>query len=386
MLSLPTTHPAAQLQHTPLKSPGADDGAKSLVKQVYIEYSVVGTCEGAVSECAWEGKGERCVFCSVLICVAVVQILDADDIPFRSDVREYRNRSDTCESTQESRYTVFLFPLFTILSFLLSIHPFLRILVPRWKYHSTTPPRVLFVFSPVDCSTGRSTCPVYLSPFPLAFFDFVTRSFLSTFSPGCDADQAFCFLESSVVDGTTSLLVDAGAESGVRDGEGRGVVGDRGRCFWFMRFFSFSFRFSSHFLLSFSMLLIHLGFLWFISFDFLCVRRFGSFSIWWSICCVLHSFLRFCRRSSSSGWFERIRQSTVVRFRFPFLSFGVFFFHFVVFDCSIVVLELWLDAGSVLCIHFVLFFSSLLFLFLCLSFFSPLPLPLPFACIRYAMF
>jgi len=31
----------------------------------------------------------------------------------------------------------------------------------------------------------------------------------------------------------------------------------------------------------------------------------------------------------------------------------------VVFDCSIAVLELWLDAGSVLCIHFVLFFSSL---------------------------
>jgi len=77
VLSLPTIHPAAQLQHTPLKSPGADDAAKSVVEQLYVECSAVGTCEGAVGECAWEGKGER-----FLICVTVVQILDADDIPF----------------------------------------------------------------------------------------------------------------------------------------------------------------------------------------------------------------------------------------------------------------------------------------------------------------
>lgn len=49
----------------------------------------------------------------------------------------------------------------------------------------------------------------------------------------CDADWALCFLESSTVDGTMPLLVDAGAKSGVRDREGRGVMGDRGGCFDF---------------------------------------------------------------------------------------------------------------------------------------------------------
>ena len=47
--SLPTTHPAAQLQHTPLKSPGADHGAKSVVEQVYVEYCV-GMCKGVLGK------------------------------------------------------------------------------------------------------------------------------------------------------------------------------------------------------------------------------------------------------------------------------------------------------------------------------------------------
>jgi len=51
--------------------------------------------------------------------------------------------------------------------------------------------------------------------------------------PDATADLALCFLESSVVNGTASLLVDAGAETGVQVGEGREVMSDRGGCFGF---------------------------------------------------------------------------------------------------------------------------------------------------------
>ena len=196
------------------------------------------------------------------------------------------------------------------------------------------------------------------------------------FIPDATTDRALCFLESSVVGGTTSLLVDAGAESGVRDGEGRGVMGDiliEVGVLVFEVPFLFVSRFPCFWITS-----ISFGYL--IPFYCLCVRRFSSF------CFVGHSFVRFRGRSSSSGWFGRIRQFTVVRFRFTFISFWSFF----ILWFSIVRLR-FLSSGLMP----VQFFVSTSFCSVFLSsplplppslFFSPLSPPLLFACIRDVMF
>lgn len=58
---------------------------------------------------------------------------------------EHKNQGILFSSSQFYRFS---FPS-------IGFHPSLRILIPRWEYHSTTPPRILFVFFPIGRSTGR---------------------------------------------------------------------------------------------------------------------------------------------------------------------------------------------------------------------------------------
>jgi hypothetical protein len=160
---------------------------------------------------------------------------------------------------------------------------------------------------------------------------------------------------------------------GLEKEEGEPVMNDRGECFGFeVLFLSFFFALSRFPLLSFSMLLIHLGFLWFISFYFLCVRCFGSFSIWWSICCVVHSFVH----SFVSVGVPRPAAGLNVSvnpllFDSDLLPFLLDFFFFVILWFSIVRLR-FLSSGLMP----VQFFVSTSFSSVLLS--SPLPLPLSF--------
>jgi len=133
--SLPTTPPAAQLQHTPLKSFAADDGVESVIEQVCTDCPVVGMCQGAVWRLFGKEK-EKGVF---LICVgAFVPSFKPVFLIFFWKVWI------CCQEIWKSRFRLGVNARMKV-SRLPPLHCFSFPLIPRWEYHSTISP-ILFLF------------------------------------------------------------------------------------------------------------------------------------------------------------------------------------------------------------------------------------------------
>jgi len=140
--------------------------------------------------CAWQGKGKRCVLCSVFdLCWCIhsfVRILHPDMEPGRSrcDARKYGDRSCTWDWTQGSRCTIFLYFLSTFLLFRFSLLPPTHlILIHRWEYITLIPSG--------DRITSTSTRSIYLSSFAPGFLPFVLCP--SLFIANVTTDQALFF-------------------------------------------------------------------------------------------------------------------------------------------------------------------------------------------------
>ena len=119
------------------------------------------------------------------------------------------------DSTQGSRYTIFLFLLFPIPSFPLP-SSFLSLSL-RWEYPSTSASHIRFVFFPVDPSTGKEKNNVNafslsppISTLLLHFCSCPSFSCLrSIFTTDANTDRSFCSLKSSMTSRMMALLADA---------------------------------------------------------------------------------------------------------------------------------------------------------------------------------